>query len=119
GSGREAGRPGRARAPADRVRTRASSDQSGQLLPGRHPMAADVFEIVQQDEARVRWSVAVLEAQHGHVDVALLEALPEFADRQAEGDAHHDPIEAAVGDGKDRSLIVLAVAVTADVLVEK
>ena len=34
----------------------------------------------------------------------MLQAQPEFADRDPQGDAHEDPVERAVGDRQDRSL---------------
>jgi len=60
-----------------------------------------VREVVEQEEARVRRTDAVLETQRRQVHLALLETEAELPDGQVERHADEDPVEARMGDGED------------------
>ena len=75
------------RAARVRKRLRPSWSEVGQVagsLPRDGVGGPDVLQVVEEQEAGVGRADAVLEAEGRQVDLALLEAQPELADRQVE-----------------------------------
>jgi hypothetical protein len=61
-------------------------------------------QVVEQDQARITWTGAMLEAERGQVGRRLLEAQPELAHVDAQGNAHEDSVERAVANDQDGPL---------------
>src|SRR6188472_1724049 len=100
-------------------RTSIKGGRAAASRPRERAGGLQVGGVVEYEQPCVRGAIAMLEAQHRDVRLALDEPLAELADRQPQRDAHEDPVRRAVPDGEDGALLRGVRAMPLDVGLEQ